>query len=60
MRAKVEEALDRKIKTYALLELYRDCDLEQSRGDINIIEEYEKTAIELNAQIKLLRFLLDE
>jgi hypothetical protein len=59
MKKKVEEALERKIKEYALIVAWFDCEYENYR-DNDVVQEYQKKANELNAQIKLLRFLLDD
>jgi|TARA_R110000824_G_scaffold106610_2_gene251940 hypothetical protein len=59
MKKKVEEALERKIKEYALIVAWFDYEYEYCREN-DVVNEYEKQATELNAQIKLLRFLLDD
>jgi len=57
MKKKVEEALERKVKEYELVVAWFDCEYENCIEN-NVVNEYEKQAIELNAQIKMLRFLL--
>ena len=59
MKKKVEEALERKVKKYELVVAWFDYEYENCRED-DVVNEYEKQATELNAQIKLLRFLLDD
>ena len=51
MKKKVEEALKRKVKEYNLVVGWFDYKYRNCR---------EKQATELNAQIKMLRFLLDD
>lgn len=59
MRKKVEEVLERKVKEYELVVAWFDYEYQNCR-DTDVVKEYEKQATELNAQIKLLRFLLDD
>lgn len=59
MKKKVEEALERKVKEYELVVSWFDYDYEKC-SENDVANEYEKQATELNAQIKLLRFLLDD
>ena len=59
MKKKVEEALERKVKEYELVVAWFDDEYENCREN-DVVNEYEKQATELNAQIKLLRFLLDD
>ena len=59
MKKKAEEALERKIKEYALIVEWFDYEYQNCR-DNDMVKEYEKQETELNAQIKLLRFLLDD
>ena len=59
MKKKVELALERKIKEYALIVAWFDYEYQNCREN-DIVKEYEKQGVELNAQIKILRFLLDD
>ena len=59
MKKKAEEALERKIKEYALIVAWFDYEYQNCR-DNDMVKEYEKQETELNAQIKLIRFLLDD
>ena len=58
MKKKVEGILERKIKEYALIVAWFDYEYQNCREN-DVVKEYEKNEMELNAQINLLRFLLD-
>ena len=59
MKKKAEEVLERKIKAYSLIIAWLDHEYPNC-SDNNVIQEYQEQSIRLSAQIKLLRFLLDE
>lgn len=57
LKKKIKDTLERKIKTQKLLYKTIDEGLTLSKSELN---ELEKNEIEVNAQIKLLRFLLSK
>lgn len=59
MKEKVENILEYKLKQYSLVVAWFDYEYVNC-NDSDVIKEYEKQGTELNAQIKLLRHILDE
>jgi len=59
MKKKIEATLERKKKEYDLIVAWFDYEYQNCKEN-DVVKEYRKEEIELNAQIKLLRFLLDD
>ena len=59
IKDKLKETLDRKIAAYEIVTNWYGLDSQNCKEN-DIVKDYEKNAIELNAQIKLLRHLLNE